>query len=123
MVGNFGRTGCGRSTRTEPGLGRQIVLKPFATMLPQELNNRVDAMVLGAANYLPPDLFLRDKACANQASQMKGQGRCRQVETGLYFANVEPRRSGSNEKPINIQAGQIAQFGEAACSELSVHGS
>jgi len=123
MVGNFARTGCGRSARTVPGLYRQIVLKSLATMLPQELDNRVDAMVLGAANYLPPDLFLRDKPCANQASQMKGQSRCRQVETGLYFADVESRRAGANEKPIDVQASQVAQFGEAACGEFSVHGS
>ena len=80
-------------------------------------------MVLGAANHLPPDLFLRNEACANQASQMKGQRRCRQVETGLYFPDVEPRRTSANEKPINVQAGQVAQFGEAACGEFSVHGS
>lgn len=78
-------------------------------------------MVLGAANNLSPDLFLRDETGTNQASQMKGQSRCRQVETGLYFADVEPRRAGANEKPIDVQAGQVAQFGEAACGELSVH--
>src|SRR6266545_3962554 len=122
MAGNFGRTDCGRSARTAPGLCRQIVLKPFATMLPQEPDNGVDAMVLGAANHLPPDLLLSDEACTNQASQMKGQRRCRQIETGLYFADVEPRRTGSDEKPVDVQAGQIAQFGEAACGELTVHG-
>src|SRR5512144_2896613 len=115
MVGNFGRAGCGSSACTAPGLCRQIVLKSFATMLPQEGDDGVDAVVLGAANHLPPDLFLRDEACTNQASQMKGQGRGRQVETGLYFADVEPRRAGANEKPIDVQAGQVAQFGEAAC--------
>jgi len=65
-------------------------------------------MVLGAANHLAADLFLCDEACANEAAQMKGQGRCRQVETGLYLADVEPRRTGANEKPINVQAGQVA---------------
>ena len=80
-------------------------------------------MVLGAANHLAPDLFLCNEAGANEASQMKGQRRCRQVEAGLYFADVEPRRTGANEKPIDVQAGQIAQFGEAACCELTVHGS
>ena len=79
-------------------------------------------MVLGPANNLPPDLFLRDEAATNQASQMKGQSRCRQVETGLYFADVEAWRAGPNEEPIDVQAGQVAQFGEAACGEFSVHG-
>ena len=79
-------------------------------------------MVLGAANNLSADLFLRDETGTNQTSQMKGQSRCRQVETGLNFADVEPRWAGANEKPIDIQASQVAQFGEAACGELSVHG-
>ena len=78
-------------------------------------------MVLGAANHLAPDLFLCNEARANEASQMKGQSRCRQIETGLYLADVEPGRAGANEKPIDVEAGQVAQFGEAACSEFSVH--
>jgi len=65
-------------------------------------------MVLGAANHLAPDLFLRDEACTDQASQMKGQSRCRQIETGLYLTDVEPRWAGANEKPIDVQAGQVA---------------
>jgi hypothetical protein len=108
MVGNFGRPGCARSTRTARVLCRQILFKPFATMLPQEADDGVNAMVLGAANHLPPDLFLRDETGAHQASQRKSQRRCRQVEPGLYFADVESRRTGSDEKPINVQTGQVA---------------
>ena len=78
-------------------------------------------MVLGAANDLPPDLLLCHETGANQASQMKGQGRRRQVKTGLNFADVEPRRARANEKPIDVQAGQVAQLGEAACGKFSVH--
>jgi hypothetical protein len=89
-------------------LCRQIVRKPLATMLSQEGDDGVDAMVLGTANHLPPDLFLSDETRSNQASQMKSQSRCRQIEPGLYFADVEPWRAGANQQPIDVEASKVA---------------
>lgn len=79
-------------------------------MLAQELDDGINLMVLSAADHSAPDFFLRDQACANEAAQMKGERGSRYVETRLDIGDVEAGRSGPNQKPINIQPGQITQF-------------
>ena len=90
-------------------------------MLAQEFDDPVHAVVLSAADHGAPVFFLRDKACANQPAQMKGECGGRYVETGLDIGDVEAGRSGPDQEPINVQPGQIAQFGETARSELAIH--
>src|SRR5438132_1344497 len=90
-------------------------------MLSQEPDDGVDAMVLGATDHFASNLFLCDEARTNQPAQMKRQGGCRQVKASLYFADVQSTRTGANQKPVDVEAGQVAQFGEAACGEFSVH--
>ena len=90
-------------------------------MLAQELDDRVHAMVLGPADHRAARFFLRDEAGANQSAQMKGERRGRYVEAALDIGDVEAVQSGPNQEPINVQSGQIAQFGQATRSELAIH--
>ncbi len=92
-------------------------------MLAQELDDPVHTIVLSAASHRAPVFFLGNEACVNQPAQMKGERGGRYVETGLNIGDVEAGRSGANQEPINVQAGQIAQFGQAARSELAIHAS
>ena len=83
-------------------------------MLAQELDDPVNTIVLSAANHRAPGFFLRHKASSNQPAQVEGQRGGRDVETGLNISDVKPRRSRPNQEPIDVQSGQIAQFGQAA---------
>ena len=74
-------------------------------MLAQELDDRVNLMVLRAADYCASGFFLRDKACANQPTQMKGERGGRHVETGLNIGDVEAGWPGPNQEAINVQSG------------------
>src|SRR5712691_10694735 len=115
MAGSFGRTDCCRSTCTAPGLCRRLVFKALATMLSQEPDDGIDTMVLGATDHFASNLFLRDESGADQSSQMKGKGRCRQVKARLYFADVKSAWAGANQTPVDVETGQVAQFSKAAC--------
>jgi hypothetical protein len=110
------------STRTARYRYWQITLKTFAAILPQKFDDRIHAVVLSAADYRAPDLFLRNKACVNQPAQMKGQCRRRNVKAGLDVGNVESNWSGPNQKPVDVEPGQVAQLGQAARGEFSIHG-
>src|SRR5438105_2535485 len=118
MAGSLGRTDCCRSTCTAPGFCCRLVFKALAAMLSQEADDGIDAMVLGATDHFASNLFLCDEARTNQPAQMKRQGGCRQVKASLYFADVQSTRTGANQKPVDVEAGQVAQFGEAACGEF-----
>ena len=61
------------------------------------------------------------RPAVNQPAQMKRERGGRHVKTGLDIGDVEAGRSGPNQKPIDIQPGQIAQFGQATRGELAVH--
>lgn len=71
-------------------------------MLAQELDDRVDTVVLSAADHSAPHLFLRDQPSDNEPAQVKGECRGRHVQTGLNVGDAEAGRTSSNKKPINI---------------------
>ena len=90
-------------------------------MLAQELHDRVHTVVLSATDHRAPNLLLRNEARADQPAQMKGERRGRYVETSLDICDVEAGRPGANQEPINVQPGQIAQFGQTTRSEFAIH--
>jgi hypothetical protein len=90
-------------------------------MLAQELDDSVHTIVLSAAVHGTPVFFLRDETCANQPAQMKGERRSRHVEASLDVGDIEATRSGPNEESINVEPGQIAQFGQAARGDSTIH--
>ena len=90
-------------------------------MLTQEIDHTVHTTILSAADNSAPVPFLADETCANEAAQMKGERGGRYVETGLDIADIEAGGAGPNQEPINVQSGQIAQFGQAARGELAIH--
>ena len=92
-------------------------------MFAQELDDPVDAIVLSATGHGASALFLGDEACANQPAQMKGERGRRYVETGLDIGDVEAGRSSPYQEPIDIQPGQIAQFGQATRRKFAIHAS
>src|SRR5467141_1675236 len=92
-------------------------------MLAQELDDPIHTMILSAASHRAPVFFLGNEACADQPAQMKRERGGRHVETGLDIGDVEAGRSGANQEPINVQSGQIAQFGQAPRSKLAIHAS
>lgn len=91
-------------------------------MLAQEGDDGLDAMILRATLHLASDLFLSDETCGDQPAQVKCQCRCRKAEASLDFADGKTAWASANQQPINIKAGQVAQFGEAACGKFAVHG-
>src|SRR5689334_7670415 len=90
-------------------------------MLAQESDDGVDTMVLGSTDHAAPDLFLCDQAGVDQTSKMKRQSRCGQVEASLYLADAEAAGAGANQQPVNVQTGQVAEFGKAAGGQFPVH--
>ena len=72
------------------------------------------------ANH-PPLSPLVDQSCRDQPAQMKGEGRGGHPEARLYFAYGEPIRTGADQKPDDLKARQVAEFGEASRGCLDVH--
>ena len=68
-----------------------------------------------------PTFSWETRPAPTKSTQMKGQGRGGYAETSLDVADLHPVETRPYQQPIDIQPGEVAEFGQALSSEFAVH--
>lgn len=88
----------------------------------QEFDQAVHRRIIGAADQCRHLTFLADQARQDQAMQMMGERRSRDVEFFLQVADRQPVIAGPHERAIDLEPGRIAERFELFRCFFDFHG-